>query len=453
MNENRPIQTMADPALRVSPRDPIRVEGLTPLRAFVSTGADPKTGEVWDVPMLGVMAGVMGELDPADLVRLRRGTTPAPDPSAWAAADRRAVIHLVRGRSIASLEFLCGPDDRSAIRTTDAGVWELAPGVAGSIGVDWWRGGWTPDASPQGSRLKLQGVPSPIKLDAATVRRVFRSNYPALTRHVEAEAWNVRLPRNHRREQPAGVLAWISPTPEGRLPPMFEPALDELGFIAVGPDSAGNERPLTDRLQLVLDGVETLRRSWLIDPERVYLSGFSGGGRCAAILQLALPDLFSGAVPVGGIDTYHNAPTGRGDSFWPARLGKPLAPGLRTLRDRRIGVIAGELDFNRAEASVRVDLLVADGVPAQLNVVPGLGHALPPATQFSETLRWSDEKQRNVRIAAVAEAGKLLDGIQAGPDERAALIGVVRTAPWSDPAWTAAERLGYSRERFLNGHP
>jgi predicted esterase len=452
MKHIRPIQPEVDPALR-GPRDPIRVEGLPPLRAFVSTGADPKTGEVWDVPMLGVLAGVMGEMAPADLVRLRRGTTPATDPSAWAAAERRAVIHLVRGRSIASLELLSGPDDRSAIRTTDAGVWELAPGVAALIDVDWWRGTWTPEASPPGSRLKPKGVPSPLELDAQAVLRVFRSNYPALTRRVDAETWHVRLPRNHLRDRPAGVLAWISPTPDGRLPPAFEPVLDELGFIAVSADSAGNDRPLTDRLQLVLDGIETVRRSWLIDPVRTYVSGFSDGGRCAAILQLALPDVFCGAVPVGGVDSHHNAPTGRGDSFWPARLGKPLANDMRSLRDRRIGVIVGELDVNRAEAAVRVDLMKADGIPARLDVMPGLGHALPPAPGFAESLRWVDEPPREARKAAVDEASKRLGRVEPDPDERAALIGVVRTAPWSDPAWTAAERLGYSRERFLNGHP
>jgi predicted esterase len=249
------------------------------------------------------------------------------------------------------------------------------------------------------------------------------------------------------------VLAWISPTPDGRLPPVFEPVLDELGFIAVSADSAGNDRPLTDRLQLVLDGIETVRRSWLIDPVRTYVSGFSGGGRCAAILQLALPDVFCGAVPVGGVDSHHNAPTGRGDSFWPARLGKPLANDMRSLRDRRIGVIVGELDVNRAEAAVRVDLMKADGIPARLDVMPGLGHALPPAPGFAESLRWVDEPPREARKAAVDEASKRLGRVEPDPDERAALIGVVRTAPWSDPAWTAAERLGYSRERFLNGHP
>jgi predicted esterase len=403
--------------------------------------------------MLSVLAGVLGELEAADLVRLRRGLTPAPDPAAWAPAERRGVIHLLRGRATALLDLLLGPDTGSAIRTQDGGVWVLDPQVLSSIAVDWWRQGWSPDPASAGSRLKPRGVPASLELDTAAIRRVFRANLPPLTRRVESETWHGRLPRNHDRARPAGVLAWISPTADGRLPPVYEPVLDDLGLIAVSADAAGNERPLTDRLQLVLDGVETLRRAWLIDPARLYLSGFSGGGRCAAILQLALPDMFSGAVPVGGIDSYHNAPTGRGTSFWPARLGKPLAAGMRTLRDRRISVLVGELDFNRAEAAVRVDLLAADGIPARLEVVPGLGHALPPASGFADALRWTDEPQREAGRTAVEHATKLLNDITPGPDERAALIGVVRAAPWSEPAWTAAERLGYSRTRFLTGSP
>ncbi len=52
------------------------------------------------------------------------------------------------------------------------------------------------------------------------------------------------------------------------------------------------------------------------------------------------------------------------------------------------------------------------------------------------------------------QAAELLAAVPPGdptdPPVRAALIAVVRAAPWSDPAWTAAERLGDHRQDFLN---
>lgn len=78
--------------------DPIRVEGLTPLRGFVAMEADAALGEVWDVPMLAELAGVLGALQPADIVQLRRGVGSESDPVPWTAAERLGVVHLVRDR-------------------------------------------------------------------------------------------------------------------------------------------------------------------------------------------------------------------------------------------------------------------------------------------------------------------------------------------------------------------
>lgn len=433
--------------------DPVRVEGLAPLRGFVSVGAGATLGEVWDVAMVSELAGVLGVLQPPDIVRVRRGVGAEADPVGWAAAERCGVVHLVRGREIATLDLLRNAAGHAAIRVRDGRVWEFDARVLEGIEIDWWRRGWSPDRAPPGARLQPSGSAARLTLDAATVRRVFRTNLPLLSRLVGRETWHVRLPRSHVRSSPAGVVVWISPTPDGRLPPAYEPVLDSLGLIAIGADASGNERPLTDRLQLALDGIETVRRGWLIDSSRLYVSGFSGGGRCAAVLQLGLPDLFSGAVPLGGVDSYHDAPTGQGTSFWPARLGKPLAPGLRSLRDRRIGVLVGELDVNRAEAAARVGLLVGDGIPARLEILPGLGHALPAPSQFVEALQWVDEPSREARRTAAERARAMLGEISPDKPDRAPLIEVVRTAPWSDSAWAAAARLGYPLERFLSGSP
>lgn len=416
--------------------------------------------------MLCDLAGLLRVLEPADIVRLRRGMGSQVEPASWTGAARWGTIHLLRGREAVSLDLIHQPEARFAMRGPGGRVWEMASGVMDSIGVESWRQGWSPDSSPPGSRLKPRGVAAPLELDAAAIRRIFRMNFPPVSRRVDSEQWHVRLPKGHDRAAPAGVVAWISPTPDGRFPPVYEPILDELGLIAVGADSTGNERPVTDRLQLVLDGIEMVRRGWLIDRTRVYISGFSGGGRCASLLQLGLPEELSGAVPVAGIDSYHDVSAGQageqvggtggrggGVSSWPARMGKPLAPGLRALRDRRVAVPVGELDYNHAEAAARVRLLAADGIPARLDPVPGLGHALPGVSPFADAFRWVDEPSREARRQAVERATNLLVEIKPGAGDRAALIDVVRAAPWSEPAWTAAELLGYSRERFLNGSP
>jgi dienelactone hydrolase len=269
------------------------------------------------------------------------------------------------------------------------------------------------------------------------------------------ESFHVRVPTNHDRSRPAGVLVWISPTDDGRLPPVLERGVDELGLIAVGAEMAGNTRPLTDRLQLMLDAVETARRRFLIDEERVYVAGMSGGGRCAAMLQCALPEVFAGTVPIVGIDTYHHVPTGHGDARWAARFGKPPPPVFHLLKSRRIAPITGDLDFNDTETRARAGLLAEDGLTVRVEIVPGMGHTLPPPDTFARVLSWVDQPRRDALAAAEAEAARLLAAVPSGPPTdhatHAALEAVAAAAPWSAPAWEAAERLGYSRAAFLTG--
>lgn len=435
--------------------DPLRVDGLPPAAAYVSAGVDPVGSEYWETPMLGQLAGVIRTLEPSDLVRLRRGLRPVEGPPA-ADATTRGTLHLVRGRGQTRFTILHSQSQSAHFLVgTDGRAWALEDATLSRSGVDWQRGSWSPRISEPGVRLTQAGSPAPSELDPATVRRAFRTTMPLLKRDATQETIHLRLPRTHRPHRPAGVVVWIGPTGDGRWPPAYEPVFDALGLIVVGADRTGNDRPITDRLQIMLDALHAAGQSWLIDEQRIYAAGFSGGGRCAALLTLALPEHFAGSVSLAALDSQHDAPTGRAGEHWPARLGKPLEPALRLLRQRRMAAVVGELDPNLAEVTARIELLRADGIPVLLETVPNHPHALPSAELFAKALRWVDEPVRNARDKAAAEAEALWRASQnADPSEpqgRAALVAVIRQAPWSDAAWNAAERLGFSRERFLSG--
>jgi len=170
-----------------------------------------------------------------------------------------------------------------------------------------------------------------------------------------------------------------------------------------------------------------------------------------------MPDLFAGAVPIVGLDSYHDAPTGRGTTRWPARFGKPLPAVFKVLETRRIAAITGDMDFNEPEMRIRTDLMKQDGIDIRLDTVPGMAHTLADAARFRDALRWVDEPRREQIQRGGAEAMALLAKVPPGPATdpavRAALIEVIRAGPWSDAAWAAAERLGHSRERFVSPSP
>ncbi len=100
-----------------------------------------------------------------------------------------------------------------------------------------------------------------------------------------------------------GLLVFVPPWPDARVPQAWRKALDETGVIFVTAGNSGNDAPeVTRRMPLALDGYASISARYPIDPQRVYVGGFSGGSRVALRLAIAYPDVFRGALLDGGSD-------------------------------------------------------------------------------------------------------------------------------------------------------
>ena len=432
--------------------DPFRVESKPPTGGLVTRSTGYPPDDFLGSEMLRTLTGVLGELETRDFVTLRRALGKPIEAST--PGNPLGVIHMTRvGSDPVSVVWSAHDDGRFSVRLLDdpdALSFELEPGVLDSMIR-------LPDPDPQlptgdeenDLRFELASPyqASSITLDTKTRRARFRANYPDLTRELGNETMQVRFPRGFDPEKPSGILVWISPGEDGRPPRIFESVCDELGLICIGIDQNGNQRPLTDRLQIHLDSIETLGARYRIDRERVYLTGMSGGGRCSGILQCSFPEVFAGAVPIVGLDSYHNAPTGEGKKYWPARIGKPSPRWFKLLKDRRIAAITGSVDFNEPEMQIRRDLMTKDGLQVRLDIIEGMGHAMPTGEQFADALRWADEPRRDAIFENLNRAQDMLDAIQGSDPEdpkiRENLIEITKIAPWTAPAWEAVQMLGF----------
>lgn len=432
--------------------DPFRVDSKPPTGGLVtrSTGYPPE--DFLGSEMLRTLSGVLGELETRDFITLRRGLgKPNEFPIH---TEPFAVIHMTRsGSDPVPVGCYVHDDGRYSVRVLndpDALSSDIDPSVLDSkIRLPAPAPQLPAGDEEQDLRFALTKpyLASPITLDTKTRRTRFRANYPDLTRELDNETMQVRFPRGFDPAKPSGILVWISPGEDGRPPRIFESICDELGLICVGIDQNGNQRPLTDRLQLHLDSIETLGARYRIDRERVYLTGMSGGGRCSGILQCSFPEVFAGAVPIVGLDSYHNAPTGESKKYWPARIGKPSPRWFKLLKDRRIAAITGSVDFNEPEMQIRTDLMTKDGLQVRLDIIEGMGHAMPTSEQFADALRWADEPRRDAFSENLNRAQEKLDAIQGSDPEdpmtRESLIEITKLAPWTAPAWEAAQLLGF----------
>ncbi len=449
--------------------DVFKVDGRTPERGWVTFDETPPDPETSVSPMLARLNGVAATLDKDSMRQLRRSARGTP--AEGSTGSRWWVVHLESDGEVASVEIvrteegwiarsLTSPGDSARLRgrwfAELAAVWqaagadraeELVPGRAQTLGQPYVEGAVRLERDVMADRFgATAGENAPLS---------------GVTRVLGEERMWVRLPVRYDAARPAGVLVWVSPSDEGRAPRAFGGALDELNIIACGFDNAGNFRKtrdgsthgIVDRLQLMFDALQTVRAGFSVDDERVYISGFSGGGRVSSILTGTFPEVFRGAVPIVGLDSYRIAEMHTGQ-YAPAHYPKPRGDRWELFKARRMWALTGSEDFNLVEMRSRVKDMEADGLQVRLHSTPGMKHAQMPAEQtVREALFWVDEPAREAMEAGWVRADALWGAYVAehgekpvpGEAPRLALIEITRVGPFGESAWKAAKLLGYTR--------
>lgn len=443
----------AQPSIPIGEKH-LQIDGRGVRSAAITTSPEPIPADLAGIEMLRERLGGVASLDSRSvssinrLSRVLEGHAPLSDTGLFIhfAGDAEPVTMALFTR--AETVIIQSVDDPARAWSVRREAFDRL-GIPLEVPASSPAGGFNPTGTPLEMTIPTPHTESDLVLDTRTVRSRIKNNFPSLTREVGGETFHVRLPARFDPDTPAGVLVCISPTPSGRIHPSFAQACDQLGLIAIGVDNNGNNRPITDRLQNHLDSIETLAGHARIDRDRIYLTGMSGGGRCSSILLLSFPERFAGAVPIVGLDTYHNAPTGKPNQHWPRALGKPAGTYLRLLRDRRIRSITGTADFNEPEMVIRTELMQRDGLDATIDVIEGMAHTYPTGEQFRDALLWVDEPQRAAMEKALSDARATLERTEGAdtdaPAVRRQLIQIMQLLPHSDEAWQAAARLGYPR--------
>ncbi len=306
-----------------------------------------------------------------------------------------------------------------------------------------------PPTDPFGHMVELAKpyVPSRIVLDSDELRRRIYgrapTEVPPLDRDLDSERMFIRLPVEFDPKVPAGLLVWIHAVNSGQQPlQVFAPALDEFGLICVSVENAGNTREIVDRLQLMLDAVETVGARYLLDDDRIYATGISGGGRSSSMLWACFSDVFTGAVPIVGLNSYDLAPTGTGQA-WPKNFMKPRGRSWALLKTHRLAAITGRNDFNEPEMKVRINAMARDGLDVRLVDQPDMAHEMPTPETFLDALGWVEEAAHTRQAEQEESARQLLGRAEAVSDAARSklLLKAVEMAPWSQAAFDAIALL------------
>lgn len=183
------------------------------------------------------------------------------------------------------------------------------------------------------------------------------------------------------------LLVFVSPWEDVREAQQWVSALDRNDTIFVGATRSGNDMDVLNRREpLALLAAYNVKQRYHVDPNRVYVGGFSGGSKVALRLALAYPDVFRGVLLEAGSE-----PIGT-----PAI---PLPPAELLHRFQvavRVVYLTGDRDhYHQREDAENRDSLRRWCVTSLSRVeAPWLAHELADAASFSRALNKLSEPAR-----------------------------------------------------------
>ena len=124
---------------------------------------------------------------------------------------------------------------------------------------------------------------------------------------LASERFSIYAPA-HPSPHGYSLLVFVPPWSKAEVPSQWIPALDRHDMILVTPANSGNDADPVDRREpLALLAAQNAIAQYSVDPQQVYIGGFSGGSRIALRLALGYPDVFHGALLNAGSDPIGNA--------------------------------------------------------------------------------------------------------------------------------------------------
>jgi predicted esterase len=204
---------------------------------------------------------------------------------------------------------------------------------------------------------------------------------------VRRESFDLFVPASYRAELPHGLLVWISASETGLPPPEYADVLAQRRLLWASARNSGNQRKAPVRVNLSLDVAAAVQAEYRVDPGRVWVGGFSGGGRSASKAALLYPDVFAGGLFVVGAEYARDVGPNADGKRWKTSMPLPDHAKLLLARRHRFVLLTGDADPNREELQQIHREYIADGYPhAQLIVAPSMGHQMPSAEVFERAV-------------------------------------------------------------------
>jgi hypothetical protein len=228
---------------------------------------------------------------------------------------------------------------------------------------------------------------------------------PASDYDISKESFGLYIPKGYDPNTPYGLFVAINSVDTPNRASTWWPLFDKYQFMWISAAKSGNEGDVAARLGLALDAASYMMKHYKIDPDRVYIFGTSGGGRCASMLGPVYPNIFTGGLYSIGCNSPHRPDKTRFE------LGK---------KNSRFVFCTCDNDPNRADTKSTYEAYKAQGYEHCTYIqVPNQAHQDPPLEYFEKAILALDEplaaqaKKLYDEAVAADNAGKYGEAMQA----------------------------------------
>lgn len=116
--------------------------------------------------------------------------------------------------------------------------------------------------------------------------------------------WEVYVPENYNRDKPAGVMVAAGAPRNVIVPTGWRSVFKDKNLIWIVAINTNNVNTVNQKAILAMMAVPIIEKKYNIDKKRIFLTG---EGRTAARTFFDYPEMFNGAIFIGGMDWDDNA--------------------------------------------------------------------------------------------------------------------------------------------------
>jgi len=215
---------------------------------------------------------------------------------------------------------------------------------------------------------------------AALVGKAAAHNFEQIIPSHKPMEWAVYVPDSYDPEVPAGILVFISAGNSGKIPNEWKAIMDRRNLIWVGANRSGNKIATSLRVTYAIFAPTAIGEKYKIDTNRVYVSGFSGGGRVSSMVAAEYAHIFKGAI------------FNSGANFW----GNENPKHYNEIKKNHYVFITGTKDFNLRDTKRVYNAYKKAEIPnIKLLVIPFMSHQKPSIRIYEEAITFLDSRVTN----------------------------------------------------------